>query len=121
MPISYIFSKGFSVVDVRDPARPKRSATCPRREHWSLHLQTHEDLLLVVNQGHVAQPELADEKNYSKASQFPAHAAPSRAWTAGLRSTISKARTLGRIGFIRSRGGCIACGMSADVGPSSAC
>ena len=34
---------------------------------WTLHLQTHDDLLLVIhNKDMFAQPELADEKNYYK-------------------------------------------------------
>ena len=64
--IGHIFSKGFSIIDVRDPAKPKfvRYVAAPPNT-WTLHLQAHGDLLLVVhNKDMFAQPELADEKNY---------------------------------------------------------
>src|SRR3569833_723234 len=68
--ISQIFSKGFSVIDVRDPAHPKthKYVAAPHNT-WTLHLQTAEDKLLVVhNKDMFAQAELADEKNYYKGS-----------------------------------------------------
>src|SRR6202046_5653975 len=62
--IGHIFSKGFSVVDVRDPGHPKyvkRVAAPPNT--WTLHLQAHDDLLLVIhNKAMFAQPDLSDEK-----------------------------------------------------------
>jgi hypothetical protein len=46
----HMFSKGFSVVDVRDPRDPKSVAYIPAPENtWNIHLQTYEDLLLVIN------------------------------------------------------------------------
>src|SRR6202042_1561223 len=48
--IGHMFSKGFSVVDVRDPHSPKAVAYLPAAANtWNIHLQTHDDLLLVIN------------------------------------------------------------------------
>ena len=66
--VGHIFSKGFSVIDVHDPKNPKQ-LKIRRRPHntWSLHLQTREDLLYVINNKDMfAQPDLADEKAYYK-------------------------------------------------------
>jgi hypothetical protein len=108
--IGHIFSKGFSVVDVRDPRAPKPVNFIPAPPNtWSLHLQNHEDLLLVVNAKDMfAQPELADEKNYYKGkADFQAHAQPvARDWTAGLVVyDISKPAEPRRIGFMPVEGG----------------
>jgi len=85
--IGHVFSKGFSVVDVRDPARPKPVRYVPAPPNtWNLHLQAHDDLLLVIhNKDMFAQPDLADEKNYYKGS-VDQHAQPAgdRDWSAGL-------------------------------------
>jgi hypothetical protein len=62
--IGHIFSKGFSVVDVRDPKKPKVAKYVPAPPNtWTLHLQAFDDLLLVIhNKDMFAQPDLADEK-----------------------------------------------------------
>jgi hypothetical protein len=64
--VGHIFSKGFSVIDVRDPRAPKTvNYVAAPHNTWTLHLQTHEDLLLVIhNKDMFAQPDLADEKAY---------------------------------------------------------
>ena len=86
--VGHIFSKGFSVIDVRDPKNPKtvKYVAAPHNT-WSLHLQTHEDLLLVINNKDMfAQPDLADEKAYYKGA-VDKHAqseATERDWSAGL-------------------------------------
>ena len=48
--VGHIFSKGFSVIDVRNPKKPKtvRYVAAPPNT-WTLHLQAHDDLLLVIN------------------------------------------------------------------------
>lgn len=48
--VGHVFSGGFSVIDVRDPINPifVRHISQPGVT-WSQHLQTHGDLLLVVN------------------------------------------------------------------------
>src|SRR5215510_9271633 len=57
--IGHIFSKGFSVVDVRNPKKPKPVNYIPSPPNtWSIHLQAHDDLLLVINAKDMfAQPE----------------------------------------------------------------
>ena len=87
--VGHLFSNGFSVIDVRDPRNPKAVGyhPCPPNT-WNLHLQTYEDLLLVVHAKNMwAQPELADERNYYKGkSDMSSHAvaAGERNWSAGL-------------------------------------
>jgi hypothetical protein len=108
--VGHIFSKGFSVVDVRDPRNPKPVQYVPAPPNtWSLHLQNHEDLLLVVNAKDMfAQPELADEKNYYKGKvNFHAHVEPAeRNWTAGLVVyDIAKPEAPRKIGFMPVDGG----------------
>ena len=75
--IGHIFSKGFSVIDVRDPRNPAFVRYVPAPPNtWTLHLQAHDGLLLVVhNKDMFAQPELVDEKNYYKG--------PRNGWTHG--------------------------------------
>ena len=65
--IGHVCSKGFSVVDVRDPRRPKTVNYIQNPPNtWSLHLQAHDDLLLLVHgRDMFSQPEMAYERNYS--------------------------------------------------------
>ncbi len=107
--IGHIFSKGFSIVDVRDPANPKPHAYIPAPHNtWSLHLQAHDDLLLVVHAKDMfAQAELADERNYYKGKgSFHAAEPEVRDWSAGLAvydiSTPGEPR---QIGFMPVEGG----------------
>lgn len=67
--VAHIFSKGFSVIDVRDPSRPRTVNYIPSPANtWSLHLQVHDNLLLTVHaQDQFAKPESDDERNYYKA------------------------------------------------------
>src|ERR1700738_3187463 len=66
--IGHMFSKGFSVIDVRDPKRPRGVNYLPAPPGtWNIHLQTHEDLLLVIHAKDMfAAAEFADEKAYYK-------------------------------------------------------
>lgn len=107
--IGHIFSKGFTVVDVRDPKKPtvvKYVAAPPNT--WTLHLQAHDDLLLVVhNKDMFAQPEMADEKNYYKGS-VEGHANDDHSnknWSAGMAVyDISKPGDPKQIGFMPVEG-----------------
>ena len=66
--VGHMFSKGFSIVDVRDPKnpRPVNYLAAPPGT-WNIHLQTHGDLLLVINAKDMfAAAEFADEKAYYK-------------------------------------------------------
>ena len=48
--VGHMFSKGFSIIDVRDPRDPKPVKYMPAPPNtWTIHLQTHGDLLLVIN------------------------------------------------------------------------
>jgi len=107
--IGHIFSKGFTVVDVRNPKKPKvvKHVAAPPNT-WTLHLQAFDDLLLVIhNKDMFAQPELADEKAYYK-GKVASHAkaeSGKRNWTAGLTVyDISKPATPKEIGFMPVEG-----------------
>ncbi len=88
----HMFSKGFSVIDVRDPRQPKPVAYIAAPPNtWNIHLQTHEDLLLVVNARDMfAAPEFQDESAYykgalgEKVGTADATQAAERDWTAGM-------------------------------------
>jgi hypothetical protein len=108
--VAHIFSKGFSVIDVRDPRKPSPVNYIPSPPNtWSIHLQQHENLLLVINAKDMfAQPELADERNYYKGkADFHSHDEPvERNWTAGMVVyDISKPTEPKRIGFMPVDGG----------------
>ncbi|MDT8855095.1 hypothetical protein RNZ50_08705 [Paracoccaceae bacterium Fryx2] len=87
--VAHIFSGGFSVIDVRDPARPLTVNFVPAPPNtWSLHLQVHDRLLLTVHaQDQFAKPETNDERNYYKADTRDtgkAALAQTRNWSAGM-------------------------------------
>lgn len=106
--IGHIFSKGFSVVDVRDPRSPKPVQFFPAPHNsWSLHLQQADDLLLVVHAKDMfAQPELADEKNYYKGKIDTHGGAEQQTWSAGMAVYDVRNPTEPRqIGFMPVKGG----------------
>lgn len=67
--VGHVFSGGFTVLDVRDPARPQfvRHVPQPART-WSQHLQTHGDLLLVVNMKDMLQDQKVNAGQYYSGS-----------------------------------------------------
>ncbi len=67
--IGHVFSGGFTVVDVRDPANPTfvKHIEQPAGT-WSQHLQTHGDLLLIVNMKDMLQDEKIDAGEYYSGS-----------------------------------------------------
>ena len=89
--IGHMFSKGFSVIDVRDPRNPKPVNYVPAPHNtWNIHLQTHDDLLLVINAKDMfAAAEFQDERAYYIGSlgEKVGTATPTqpakRDWTAG--------------------------------------
>jgi hypothetical protein len=108
--IGHVCSRGFSVVDVRDPRQPKTvNYVANPRNTWSLHLQVHDDLLLLIH-GHdmFAQPEMADERNYYKPkSGAYGHEGDGRPrdWSAGMAVyDISKPAEPRQIGFMPVEG-----------------
>ena len=68
--VGHMFSKGFSVIDVRDPKRPRpvEYVAAPPGT-WNIHLQTHDDLLLVIHAKDMfADAAFADEHAYYSGS-----------------------------------------------------
>jgi hypothetical protein len=113
--IGHMFSKGFSVVDVRDPIKPKavNYVEAPRNT-WNIHLQTHDDLLLVINAKDMfAQSVFQDEKAYytgalgeKVGTATTSGSAPVRDWTAGMSVyDISVPHAPRKIGFMPVDGG----------------
>jgi hypothetical protein len=104
--IGHVCSKGFSVVDVRDPTRPKTVNYIQNPSNtWSLHLQVHDDLLLLVHgRDMFSQPEMADERNYYKpksGTHGHEEAPRARNWSAGMAVfDISKPAEPRQIGFM---------------------
>jgi hypothetical protein len=89
--IGHMFSKGFSIVDVRDPKNPRAvNYLAAPPGTWNIHLQTHDDLLLVINAKDMfAAAEFADEHAYYRGQLGTVVAAAgstgaTRDWTAGL-------------------------------------
>src|ERR1700752_4680511 len=109
--IGHMFSKGFSILDVRDPCnpRPVRYVAAPDNT-WNIHLQACQDILLVIHAKDMfSQPGFADERNYYKASaDFHVHAESKRArnWSAGLAVyDLSKPDDPRQMGFMPVNGG----------------
>jgi hypothetical protein len=112
--VGHMFSTGFSVIDVRDAKNPKAvNYLAAPTGTWNIHLQTHDDLLLVINARDMfAAAEFADEKAYYKGqlgkvvgtAEKPKNI--TRDWTAGLAVyDISTPEIPRRIGFMPVDGG----------------
>jgi hypothetical protein len=83
--IGHMFSNGVTVMDVRDPKQPKPVQFIPAPANtWNLHLQTADDLLLVVNAANLFAA-VTDEKSYYGGSITQAFSGESRNFSAGLR------------------------------------
>jgi hypothetical protein len=110
--VGHMFSKGFSIVDVRDAKNPHAiNYLAAPPGTWNIHLQVHGDLLLVINAKDMfAAAEFADERAYYK-NQLgtvvgTATATAPRDWTAGLAVyDISRPAAPRRIGFMPIDGG----------------
>ncbi len=64
--VAHPWSQGFSIVDVREPTRPRtvNYAAAPANT-WSIHLQTHDNLLLVVHALDLfSDASFVDERTY---------------------------------------------------------
>jgi hypothetical protein len=112
--IGHMFSKGFSIVDVRDAKNPRAvTYVAAPPGTWNIHLQTHDDLLLVINAKDMfAAAEFADERAYYKGQlgkvvgMAEAKAQTARDWTAGVAVyDISQPAAPKRIGFMPVEGG----------------
>jgi hypothetical protein len=104
--VAHPWSQGFSIVDVRDPKRPGAVTYVPAPANtWNIHLQTHDDLLLVINALDLfADVEtFSDEKAYYTKSvgETVAGRKTTRSWTAGMSvfdiSTPDKPRKIGQL------------------------
>ena len=74
--IGHVCSKGFSIVDVRDPTRPKTVNYIQNPPNtWSLHLQVHDDLLLLAERprDHVNDEEQALPEHRKDVARFERH------------------------------------------------
>lgn len=102
--VGHFISKGFSIIDVRDPRNPKTVGYVPAPEGtWCLHLQTHDNLLLVVNARDLfAELVSTDEKTYyTRSISESIHSDAARHWSAGLRIfDISQPAEPREIGFL---------------------
>ncbi|KGA24637.1 hypothetical protein AO825_11795 [Pectobacterium brasiliense] len=100
--IGHMVSQGVSIVDVRDARNPKPAgfiAAPPGT--WNIHLQTHDDLLLVVNARDLfADASFAEEKVYYTRSVADTVSTKQqgKSWSAGLQifdiSTPDKPREI---------------------------
>ncbi len=131
--VGHMFSQGFSVIDVRNPRapRPVHYEKAPPMT-WNIHLQTHDDLLLVINAKDMfADAAFADERNYytgalgktvgTAAAGDAQGQTTERSWTAGLSVfDISHPEAPRRIGFMPVEGvASIASGTPVAAGPMS--
>jgi hypothetical protein len=103
--VGHMFSDGFSVIDVRDPRDPKPVNYVPTPPRtWSIHLQAHDNLLLVINGMNLyLDPVLMDEKTYYSGSmaEKTVHGGGTRGYTAGIRIfDISDRPNPREIGFL---------------------
>lgn len=112
--IGHMFSKGFSVIDCTNPRAPRPVSYVPAPPNtWNIHLQSHEDLLLVINAKDMfAAPEFQDENNYykgalgKKVGTARKGANAERNWTAGMSVyDISDPTNPRQIGFMPVEGG----------------
>lgn len=112
--VGHMFSKGFSVIDVRDPKAPRPVTYVPAPANtWNIHLQTHGDLLLVIHAKDMfAATEFQDEREYysgalgNKVGTSGATAGTVRNWSAGMAVyDIARPDTPRQIGFLPIAGG----------------
>ncbi|QHP57680.1 LVIVD repeat-containing protein [Pectobacterium carotovorum] len=100
--IGHMVSQGVSIVDVRDAKNPKPAGFIAAPSGtWNIHLQTHDDLLLVVNARDLfADASFAEEKVYYTRSVADTVSTKQqdKSWSAGLRifdiSTPDKPREI---------------------------
>ena len=110
--VAHMFSGGFSVLDVRDARNPRTVAFVPAPPNtWTIHLQTHDDLLLVIHAKDMfGAQEFADERTYYSGARGKtvgtADAQRARDWSAGLAVyDITQPAAPQRIGFMPVEGG----------------
>jgi hypothetical protein len=110
--VAHPWSGGFSIVDVRDPKRPGETTfVAAPPSTWTIHLQTHGDLLLVVHALDLfAEAAFADEKDYYTGSvgnklDTAKGGRKARPWSAGMMIyDISQPARPQRLGFFPVEG-----------------
>jgi hypothetical protein len=112
--VGHMFSKGFSIIDVRDAKNPRPVNYLPAPPNtWNIHLQTHDDLLLVIHAKDMfAELAFADERAYYRGQvgqvvgTADANGEGVRDWSASLAVyDISRPEAPRRIGFMPVAGG----------------
>jgi hypothetical protein len=114
--VGHMFSKGFSVIDVRDAKKPRAvDYIAAPANTWNIHLQVANDLLLVIHAKDMfAAAEFADERAYYKGALGKTVGTAdakfenlrARDWSAGLAVyDVSKPETPRQIGFMAVDGG----------------
>jgi hypothetical protein len=110
--VGHMFSKGFSIIDVRDAKNPRAvNYLAAPANTWNIHLQVAGDILLVIHAKDMfAAAEFADERAYYKGALGKkvgtAEAKRERDWSAGLAVyDVSKPEAPRRIGFMDVAGG----------------
>jgi hypothetical protein len=100
--VAHMFSGGFTVLDVRDPRQPKPVRHVPAPPNtWSIHLQTHGDLLLIINACNLFGTYTDETKYYGGGAIGHTFAADDKNFAAGLRVyDISKPDQPQEIGFM---------------------
>ncbi|MBP6252089.1 MAG: hypothetical protein KA387_05000 [Rubrivivax sp.] len=107
--VGHPWSKGFSIVDLRDPRNPGpvRYVAAPANT-WHIHLQTHDDLLLVIDALDLMADvqAFADERDYytrpvGETLASTGRTGGARPWTAGMTvydiSTPDQPRRIGAL------------------------
>jgi hypothetical protein len=110
--VGHMFSKGFSVIDVRDARNPRAVTYIAAPPNtWNIHLQVHDNLLFAIHAKDMfAAAEFADERAYYSGALGKtvgtAQAKRKRDWSAGLAVyDISQPEAPRRIGFMPVEGG----------------
>ncbi|HXD46558.1 MAG TPA: hypothetical protein VN655_15630 [Pseudolabrys sp.] len=110
--VAHMFSGGFSVLDVRDARNPRTLVYVQAPPNtWTIHLQTHDDLLLMIHAKDMfGAEEFADERAYYSGALGKtvgtAEAKRTRDWSAGLAVyDISQPAAPRQIGFMPVEGG----------------
>ena len=111
--VGHPWSKGFSIVDLRDPRNPGPVCfVAAPANTWHIHLQTHDDLLLVIDALDLMADvqAFADEKDYytrpvGETLARTGRTGGARPWTAGMTVyDISIPDQPRRIGALRIEG-----------------
>ena len=105
--IGHMFSDGISVVDVRDPLKPKTVAFVPAPPNTrSHHLQIHGDLLLCVNGPNIwAMQQYATQADYYASSLADSFKSREQPFGAGMRVyDISRPSAPREIGYLHMPG-----------------